>query len=195
MNALFNRHKVPPDKLGKQAVTASVTKFARVAISTAGRSGVNSVNRTVLRLEELDFTPFCEITNKEAVSAIHRAKTQLCKQEIANITCLINDSNLYPKVLQMECPTRQGKFLCTFNNSIFFAPNIIIFGLSASCIHKYSHFFVGLTAGKSLGCFQDEKNLRTLNGYSVSLKTTNSPELCINLCLQSGFPYAGVEYS
>lgn len=195
MNALFNRHKVPPDKLGKQAVTSSVTKLARLSISTASRTGVNSVNRTVLRLEELDFTPFCEITNKEAVSAIHRAKTQLCKQEIANITCLINDSNLYPKVLQMECPTKQGKLLCTSSNSKFIVLYIITFGPTVTCIHKYFHFFIGLTAGKSLGCFQDEKNLRTLNGYSVSLKTTNSPELCINLCLQSGFPYAGVEYS
>lgn len=117
INALFNRHKVPPDKLwnqldavNRQAVP-SVTKSASLSSSSAVRTGVSAVNRTVLRLEELDFTPACEISNKEAVSAIHRAKTQLCKQEIANITCRINDSQLYPKFLHMSCPTK-GMVVC-----------------------------------------------------------------------------------
>ncbi|XP_034250002.1 xylosyltransferase oxt isoform X2 [Thrips palmi] len=160
MNALFNRHKVPPDKTSNRQAGSSVTKSANVPSASVTRTGVSSVNKTVLRLEELDFIPLCEISNKEAVSAIHRAKTQLCKQEIANTTCLINDSSLYPKTLKMSCPLTKG-----------------------------------ITPGKSLGCFKDEKNLRRLNGYSVTLKTTNSPEHCINICLQSGFPYAGVQYS
>lgn len=160
INALFNRHKVPPDKPSNLHVISSVTRSANSPNNNSLRTGVSAVNRTILRLEELDFTPSCEITNKEAVSAIHRAKTQLCKQEIANKTCLINDSNLYPVALQMSCPVREG-----------------------------------MTAGKSLGCFKDEKNFRTLSGYSVTLKSTNSPEHCIHLCLQSGFPYAGVQYS
>jgi protein xylosyltransferase len=53
----------------------------------------------------------------------------------------------------------------------------------------------GFTAGKSLGCYQDEKTFRLLSGYYANLKTTNSPKHCINMCLQSGFPYAGVQYS
>lgn len=55
--------------------------------------------------------------------------------------------------------------------------------------------FPGFTAGKSLGCYRDEKNFRLLSGYYANLKTTNSPKHCINMCLQSGFPYAGVQYS
>ena len=112
INVLFNRHKIPPDKSWKQLgaghyeSVSSVTKSANLHSNSAIRTGVSAVNRTVLRLEELDFTPACEISNKEAVSAIHRAKTQHCKQEIANTTCLINDSQLYPKLLHMSCPTK-----------------------------------------------------------------------------------------
>ncbi|KAG5899486.1 hypothetical protein JTB14_015197 [Gonioctena quinquepunctata] len=52
-----------------------------------------------------------------------------------------------------------------------------------------------LVAGKELGCFKDEKNFRLLSGYFWVNKKDNSPKYCINLCLQSGFPYAGVQYS
>lgn len=53
----------------------------------------------------------------------------------------------------------------------------------------------GYTPGKELGCFKDEKNFRLLTGYVGTNKKDNSPRYCINLCLQSGFPYAGVQYS
>ncbi|KAF5304046.1 hypothetical protein FQA39_LY01831 [Lamprigera yunnana] len=116
-------------------------------------------NHLHLRLEELDFVPQCKITTKEAISAIHRAKTQKCKQIISNVTCLINDGMLYPKKLPNYCP----------NN--------------------------GFVTGKSLGCFKDEKSFRLLSGYYGNYKNTNSPDFCIQLCLQSGFLYAGVQYS
>lgn len=116
-------------------------------------------NKTHLQLNELEFIPPCEITGKEAISAIHRAKTQRCKQEIANVTCLIKKGLLYPKSLPSFCP----------NND--------------------------LESGKSLGCFKDEKNFRLLSGYYGNNKNDNSPEFCIRLCLQSGFVYAGVQYS
>lgn len=116
-------------------------------------------NQLHLRLEELDFTPSCKITTKEAISAIHRAKTQRCKQIISNVTCLIADGLLYPKKLPNHCPND------------------------------------GLIGGKSLGCFKDEKSFRLLSGYYGNFKNTNSPDFCMQLCLQSGFLYAGVQYS
>lgn len=48
---------------------------------------------------------------------------------------------------------------------------------------------------KPLGCFKDDKKFRTLSGYYINFKTTNTPTKCIQLCLQSGFVYAGVQYS
>ena len=53
----------------------------------------------------------------------------------------------------------------------------------------------GFSTAKPLGCYKDEKNYRILSGFYVDLKSHNSPEYCINLCLQSGFPFAGVQYS
>ncbi|XP_013115718.2 xylosyltransferase oxt [Stomoxys calcitrans] len=50
------------------------------------------------------------------------------------------------------------------------------------------------TANNPLGCFRDEKKFRLLSGYFINFKTTNKPDKCIQLCLQSGFPYAGVQY-
>lgn len=50
------------------------------------------------------------------------------------------------------------------------------------------------TAAKPLGCYRDEKKFRLLSGYFINFKTSNTPEKCVQLCLQSGFPYAGVQY-
>lgn len=51
------------------------------------------------------------------------------------------------------------------------------------------------TANVALGCYRDEKDSRLLAGYFTSFKTSNSPSGCIELCLQSGYPYAGVQYA
>ncbi|BFF99022.1 xylosyltransferase oxt [Drosophila madeirensis] len=50
------------------------------------------------------------------------------------------------------------------------------------------------TANVSLGCYRDEKDRRLLGGYYTSFKSSNSPNVCVELCLQSGYPYAGVQY-
>nr|CAD7427661.1 unnamed protein product [Timema monikensis] len=146
VNGLYNRHKVPPDKPDLDGRISQGDK-------------VPHRNGTSLRLEELDFVPACDIVTKEAISAIHRAKTQRCKRELVNITCLIQRGRLYPKQLTSSCPSQ------------------------------------GFTAGKSLGCYEDKKTFRMLTGYFANLKLTNSPKHCMNMCLQSGFQYAGVQYS
>ncbi|VVC86735.1 unnamed protein product [Leptidea sinapis] len=111
-----------------------------------------------LRLEELDFVPMCDITNKEAISAIHRAKTQYCKQVLVNKTCQIVEGHFYPKQLTNKC---------------------------RSNIRKY---------GKHLGCHLDEKKLRLLSSFYGNYATTNTPTFCLDICLQAGLPYAGVQY-
>lgn len=122
---------------------------------------VNSVKKTItsLRIEELDFKPTCEIQNREAISAIHRAKTQKCKQEILNKTCLIQNGNFYPLKLHNNCPSN------------------------------------GLTYGMHLGCYQDEKKMRLLTSFYGNYGDTNSPSTCLDICVQAGYPYAGVQYA
>ncbi|XP_073947203.1 xylosyltransferase oxt [Choristoneura fumiferana] len=112
-----------------------------------------------LRLEELDFKPICEIKSREAISAIHRAKTQSCKEQIVNKTCLIQLGSLYPKTLPNYC---HGK---------------------------------GMTYGQHLGCYQDEKKIRLLSSFYGNYANTNSREACLDICVQAGFPYAGVQYA
>lgn len=112
-----------------------------------------------LRLEELDFKPLCDIQNREAISAIHRAKSQSCKQEIVNLTCQIQEGNFYPKNLPNNC-------------------------LSGN-----------MSYGKHLGCFKDEKKLRLLSSFYGNYANTNSHSLCLDICVQAGFPYAGVQYA
>lgn len=61
--------------------------------------------------------------------------------------------------------------------------------LKGSCPAK------GYISAKELGCFKDDKNYRLLSGYVGTYKKYNSPKFCRQVCLQSGFPYAGVQYS
>lgn len=74
----------------------------------------------ILNLDELDFHPWCNITTKEAVSAIHRATTQACKHEIANITCLMQQGMLYPKRLPRYCPLKGKKCFVLAKNVWYF---------------------------------------------------------------------------
>lgn len=113
----------------------------------------------LLRVDELDFKPACEVYSREAISAIHRAKTQMCKQQIINKTCLIQEGNFYPKKLPNYCP------------------------------HN------GVTYGKYLGCYVDEKKLRLLSGFYGNYASTNSHTACLDICVQGGFQYAGVQYA
>ena len=45
-----------------------------------------------------------------------------------------------------------------------------------------------------MGCYQDDKALRLLTGFYQNLRSTNSPQTCLDICTKGGFPYAGVQY-
>ncbi|KAJ8246434.1 hypothetical protein GJAV_G00267700 [Gymnothorax javanicus] len=51
-----------------------------------------------------DFIPKCEILGKDALSALHRATSRQCRQEIANIVCQHQDGQLMPESLPQFCP-------------------------------------------------------------------------------------------
>ena len=42
----------------------------------------------------------CNVTNKDALSAISRAKTEKCKREISSISCMIGENILFPDFIQ-----------------------------------------------------------------------------------------------
>ncbi|XP_065211692.1 xylosyltransferase oxt-like [Planococcus citri] len=65
-------------------------------------------------------TTLCNITGKEPVSAINRAKTSYCRQLILNTTCLVQNGQLYPQSLPHSCPTnglQKDKSLGCFRDS------------------------------------------------------------------------------
>lgn len=51
------------------------------------------------------------------------------------------------------------------------------------------------TPNRYLGCFRDQQDERLLNGYLAVHKSNNTPRKCLQVCLQSGFVYAGTQYS
>lgn len=118
-----------------------------------------SLKKSSIKIDELNFELPCDIVTREAISAIHRAKSQECKRLIVNVSCDIQNDIFYPKALPNYCPNDN------------YQPNLF------------------------LGCFKDEKNYRILSGYYTNFKSSNSPKKCIQMCLQSGFLYAGVQYS
>ncbi|CAG2159896.1 unnamed protein product, partial [Oppiella nova] len=48
--------------------------------------------------------------------------------------------------------------------------------------------------GDYVGCYWDRNKPRLLNGYKTKF-SDNSPNKCLNVCLQSGYTYAGLEFS
>uniref|UniRef100_A0A8C7Z2G1 Xylosyltransferase 2 n=1 Tax=Oryzias sinensis TaxID=183150 RepID=A0A8C7Z2G1_9TELE len=51
-----------------------------------------------------DFVPKCDITGKDALSALHRAESQRCRQDIANIVCQHQAGKLMPHRFPQFCP-------------------------------------------------------------------------------------------
>lgn len=75
---------------------------------------------------------------------------------------------------------------------------IFIFVLEFYCMHfflcKLSALFrIGAVPYSHIGCFRDSSKKRLLSNYFKKLPN-NSPAKCTDLCLQSGYLYAGVEY-
>ncbi|XP_025094417.1 xylosyltransferase 1-like isoform X3 [Pomacea canaliculata] len=67
------------------------------------------------------YQPKCEVTEKEAISAISRAKTVQCKQELADVACLHMENKLYKTYLPRFCPLRgnnTGKYLGCYKDNL-----------------------------------------------------------------------------
>lgn len=124
----------------------------------SNQQGSQKVAKKRNAFADLPFKPQCEVQSKDAVSAVNRARSVECKQQILDTVCAIESGAFYAHQMTSKCP--KGDFV----------------------------------RGRSLGCFQDEQTNRLLGGYYVNNKGTNSVGKCIEICVQSGFTYAGVQY-
>lgn len=67
-------------------------------------------------LEPRKEQPQCEISGKEAISALSRAKTRECRQQIAEVYCKHKDRMLMPEKVPRYCP-REGESQSQCSNS------------------------------------------------------------------------------
>lgn len=82
-------------------------EMAKIHLVAAGEPG--SVEGAP-QVPSSDFVPKCEILGKDALSALNRAGTRQCRQEIANIVCKHQEGQLMPQSLPQFCP-QHGKFI------------------------------------------------------------------------------------
>lgn len=54
--------------------------------------------------ENFGLSGVCNVSGREAISAINRATTSYCKQLILNTTCALKNNSLYPVRLPHSCP-------------------------------------------------------------------------------------------
>ncbi|KAL4648100.1 xylosyltransferase 2 [Arapaima gigas] len=55
-----------------------------------------------------DFAPKCEVLSKDALSALHRAPSRQCRQEIADVVCQHQEGRLMPESFPQFCPQLHG---------------------------------------------------------------------------------------
>ena len=60
------------------------------------------------------YKPQCKIKDSDASSALDRARTDSCKQQIADTYCAHQKGKLYPPTLPRYCPLK-GKFCFLFS--------------------------------------------------------------------------------
>lgn len=75
-----------------------------------------------------DQPPKCEISGKEAISALSRAKSKECRQQIAEVYCRHKEGQLMPEKVTRFC-SLEGEFILL----------IIQFDLIQTVLHLWSH--------------------------------------------------------
>ncbi|XP_042658612.1 xylosyltransferase 2 [Tyto alba] len=105
VRAVTVRHKLgwrlpaAPDSSSRRNLT-ELRGEAQLAVFQQGDTG--SVEGAPQPTEN-SFTPKCEITGKDALSALARASSKQCQQEIANVVCLHRAGSLMPQSVPRHC--------------------------------------------------------------------------------------------
>jgi beta-D-xylosidase 4 len=85
-----------------------------------------------------------------------------------------------------------GDYLLTFDFDVALSFNFTLNG-EATTIEKSPVIDASPVAISYLGCFADSKTAPLLGGTVLSLKDTNTPQVCANRCHSVGFNISGVE--
>ncbi|XP_072168559.1 xylosyltransferase 2-like [Diadema setosum] len=118
-NQLSNSaHKASPNQRPAQAA-ATATNDTGGAYDSARaqryRSKLVRITPTGNASLVLEYEAKCPIESKDAISALSRAQTVACKQEITDIVCATSRRSLYPLQLPRYCP-HPGKYINELEN-------------------------------------------------------------------------------
>ena len=115
VRAVTSRHRTsrripptpPPEAPGRQNLSGAAAGEALAGAAGFPHGDTGSVEGAPQPTDN-SFTPKCEIVGKDALSALARASSKQCQQEIANVVCLHQAGSLMPKAVPRHCQ-RAGK--------------------------------------------------------------------------------------
>lgn len=93
----------PPEAPGRQNLSGAAAGEALIGAAGFPQHGDTGSVEGAPQPTDNSFTPKCEIVGKDALSALARASTKHCQQEIANVVCLHQAGNLMPKSVPRHC--------------------------------------------------------------------------------------------
>ncbi|XP_017395612.1 xylosyltransferase 2 isoform X1 [Cebus imitator] len=93
----------PPEAPGRQNLSGAAAGEALVGAAGFPPHGDTGSVEGAPQPTDNGFTPKCEIMGKDALSALARASTKQCQQEIANVVCLHQAGSLMPKAVPRHC--------------------------------------------------------------------------------------------
>ncbi|EZA47482.1 Xylosyltransferase oxt [Ooceraea biroi] len=171
------------------------TKSNRLLSGEGGSSQLNEKDEGLLKgLRQLKLPPDKQTNlNKQTLQSHLRNRTTRIKldRNSLNFTpmCEVKAREAVSAITRAQsqaCKQRIVNVTCLSQQGLVYPEKV-----QSLCPHS-----LGFTGTPSnLGCFKDDKTLRVLSGYYHIFKGNNTPERCAYMCLQSGFPYAGTEYS
>lgn len=111
VRAVTSRHRAsrrvpptpPPEAPGRQNLSGAAAGEALVGAAGFPPQGDTGSVEGAPQPTDNGFTPKCEIVGKDALSALARASSKQCQQEIANVVCLHQAGNLMPKAVPRHC--------------------------------------------------------------------------------------------
>ncbi|XP_025771921.1 xylosyltransferase 2 [Puma concolor] len=111
VRAVTSRHRAnrrvppapPPEAPGRQNLSGAAAGEALVGAAGFPPHGDTGSVEGASQPTDNGFTPKCEIVGKDALSALARASSKQCQQEIANVVCLHQAGSLMPKAVPRHC--------------------------------------------------------------------------------------------